>query len=344
MKVLVLLHPDLIPPTVEDEEVIDWATVPWATEYDVIKALKAEGHTVEVLGVSESLLKIRKSVEDFKPNIVFNLLEEFKGEAIFDQNVVSYLELIGVAYTGSNPKGLILARDKALSKKLLTFHRVKTPKFQVFPRNQPQRKVRLPSYPAIVKCLNEESSRGLAQASIVKTEAELTERSHYLQQKFGVDVIAEEFIEGVEYFVGVMGNYRLKVFSPRVLQFNNSDSPEKEFYSENAKYSEKYRERKGIKTVPAELDPLLLKKVQKIVKKTYRVLGLSGYARIDLRIDKDGNCFVLEANPNPDIAEFDDFSESALTDGIPYRRLLNSILKLGRQWSPEKGPQTPVLE
>lgn len=342
MKVLVLVHPDLIPPEVEDEESVAWEKVPWATEYDVITTLKRAGHAVEVLGVSDSLREIRQAVKEFKPAVVFNLLEEFKGEAIFDQNIVSYLELVGVPYTGCNPKGLILSRDKALSKKLLAYHRIKTPKFQVFPRNQPKRKVLINCYPLIVKCLNEESSMGISQASVVHSQEDLIKRVRFIHEKYQVDAIAEEFIEGIEYFIGVMGNYRLKVFHPRVLQFKNSTNPEKEFYSENAKHSYKYRTRKGISTAPAEIDEEFLSHLKKVVKKTFRVLGLNGYARIDIRVNSEGQCYVLEANPNPDISEFDDFAESANRDGIKYKDLLNKILTLGRQWSPEKGPMTPV--
>lgn len=344
MKALILLHPDLVPPEDIQKKPIARDTSPWITEFDVIYNLKASGHKVKTLGVRDSLIEIREAIKEFNPSIVFNLLEEFKGEAIFDQNIVSYLELLGIPYTGCNPKGLILARDKALSKKLLSFHRIKTPKFQVFPRNQPHRKIRLKSFPLIVKCLNEEASMGLSQASIVKSEKDLIERIQFIHSRFAVDAIVEEFIEGSEYFIGVLGNYRLRAFHPRQLIFKNSTQPEKEFYSEKAKFSEKYRGRKGVGTEQAKIENDLLEQLLKLAKKTYRILGLSGYARIDFRVDDKGNCFILEANPNPDIAEFDEFAEGALSEGVKYQDLLMKILKLGRQWSPEKGPMNPISE
>ena len=344
MKVLVLLHPDLVPPESATKKSADRIKDPWITEFDVIQRLKGSGHSIKILGVQDSLIEVRKAIENFKPTIVFNLLEEFRGEAIFDQNIVSYLELLGVAYTGCNPKGLMLSRDKALSKKLLSYHRIRTPKFQVFPRNQPKRKVRLKDFPLIVKCLNEEASMGISQSSIVNSEKDLSERIEYIHSRFGVDAIVEEFIEGREYFVGVLGNYRLRAFHPRQLVFKNSDRPEKEIYSENAKFSSKYRNRKGVDTEKAKIDGETLEKLMKLAKKTYRVLGLSGYARVDFRVDSEGNCYVLEANPNPDIAEFDEFAEGALSEGLKYKDLLNKILKLGKQWSPEKGPMNPIAE
>jgi D-alanine-D-alanine ligase len=124
MKILMLVHPDLVPPEEVDEDQVNWDKILWATEYDVKKGLLKAGHEVEILGVADELKAIRVAVKRLEPHIVFNLLEEFKGEAILDQNVVSYLELLGAAYTGCNPKGLIIGRDKALSKKILSYHKL----------------------------------------------------------------------------------------------------------------------------------------------------------------------------------------------------------------------------
>lgn len=238
MKVVLLVHSDLIPPEDVVEKDLDWAKIPWSTEYDVKKALLGLGYDLRILGVYESLKKIRDSIKEFEPHVVFNLLEEFKGEAIFDQNVVSYLELLGIPYTGANPKGMIIGRDKALSKKILSYHKIKTPKFQVFPRNQPRKKLRLLQFPLIVKCLNEEASLGISQASVVHNEEKLKERVHYIHERFRTDAIAEQFIEGAEYFVGVIGNYRLETLPVWALKFTEVGHPEKEFYSTSAKFDE----------------------------------------------------------------------------------------------------------
>jgi D-alanine-D-alanine ligase len=334
MKIIMLVHPDLVPPEDVDESQIDWSSIQWATEYDVKKALLAMGHDVVIVDIFDSLAKIRLAIKEYKPAIVFNLLEEFRGEALFDQNVVSYLELLGVPYTGSNPKGLIIGRDKALSKKILAYHKIPTPKFQVFPRNNPRRKINLKSFPAIVKCLNEEASLGLSQSSVVSNPEKLKERVQYVQEKFRTDAIAEQFIEGKEYFVGVLGNYRLETLPVWELKFSEAEHPEKEFYSTKAKFSYDYRERKGISTGPAELGSEQTHYLQNIAKRAYKCLGLNGYARMDLRVDQNGKAYLLEANPNPDISEFDDFAESAKLAGYTYHELLDKILRLGRAWSP----------
>ena len=334
MKVLLLVHPDLIPPANIKKSDVDPEFTEWITEYDILRTLKLNDHSVEILGVAEDLSIIRNKVEEFKPNIVFNLLEEFQGEAIFDQNIVSYLELLRIPYTGSNPKGLIIGRDKALSKKILSFHRIATPKFQVFPRNKPRMKTYINSYPLIVKCLTEEASLGISQASIVHSEEKLRERVKYIHEKYRTDVLAEQFIEGHEYFVGVIGNYRLETLPVWELKFEQVEHPEKEFYSSNAKFNEKYRKRKGISTGKAHISDDLEAQLQKTAKRAYKILGLSGYARIDMRVDKDQKIYVLEVNPNPDISEADDFAQSAKKMGYTYKKLINKIISLGHNWNP----------
>ena len=210
-RVLVLFHEDLLPPKEVDESDPKTEFAPWITEYNVLKALKENSHEVLAIGVYSDLSIIRKAIEEFKPHVVFNLLEEFDGEVLFDQNVVSYLELLRMRYTGCNPRGLMIARDKALAKKLLSYHRIPTPRFQVFGKNKPKRINKKISFPLIVKCLYQEASLGLANASVVNSPQKLYERIDYLKNKYDTMVIAEEFIQGREFYVGVMGHQRLQV-------------------------------------------------------------------------------------------------------------------------------------
>lgn len=334
MKVLLLVHPELIPPPDIKKNGINPELTDWITEYDILTTLQKSKHRVDILGVSEDLSAIKEKITKFKPNIVFNLLEEFQGEAIFDQNVVSYLELLRMPYTGSNPKGMIIGRDKALSKKILSFHKILTPKFQVFPKNKPRKKVQIKSFPLIVKCLTEEASLGISQASIVHNQEKLKERVKFIHERFLADAIAEEFIEGREFFVGVLGNYSLEVLPVWELSFDQTDRPDKEFYTSKAKFNDKYRKRKGISTGKAKISEELELSLQKIAKKAYRILGLSGYARIDMRVDNSGKIYLLEVNPNPDISQADDFAQSAKKKGYTYSKLIDKIIRLGYKWSP----------
>lgn len=331
-RVLVLMHEALVPDLSIPEKEIDRIECPFVTEYDVVKTLIKLGHEVLPLGVISDLKKIRNTIDEFKPHIVFNLLEEFDGEAVFDQNVVSYLELLRVPYTGCNPRGLILGRDKSISKKLLTYHDIKTPLFWVFPKSK---KTSIPAdieYPVIVKCLNEEASFGIAQASLVNNEEKLRERVDYINKKLEVDAIVEQFIEGREFFVGVIGNYQLKALPVWELQFEKSDSPSKEFYSNRAKFNSDYRKRKGIKTSKAKISNELEDRMQDLAKKTYQALELNGYARVDLRMNEKEEIYVIEANPNPDISKEDEFASSAKSEKTDYQSLLAKILSLAKSW------------
>ena len=334
LRILVLMHADLVPPEDADLKDKDRLETPWTTEYDVLMHLKAMGHKIQPLGIYSDLTKIRKAIGEFKPHIVFNLLEEFDGEAVFDSHVVSYLELLRIPYTGCNPRGLMMARDKALTKKILMYHRIKTPRFAVFPKNRRTKVPKSLSYPLIVKCLDEDASLGLSKASIVTSEEKLLERIKYIHKKIGVDAIVEEFVEGREFYVGVLGNYRMELLPAWEVFYSKAENPEKEFYSRSAKWNEKYRQRKGIDSGKADVSPEVEKKVQDIAKKTYKALGLNGYARIDVRMDANENVYVIEANPNPNIAMDDEFAESSYyKDQWDYHQILQKILNLGLKWA-----------
>ena len=218
LRVLLLVHPELVPPDSlkghTEQEINEWKT-----EYDVASTLREAGHEVRPLGVENELKPIRDEIESWKPDVVFNLLEQFHGEAVYDQNVASYLELLRMPYTGCNPRGLVLARGKDLSKKLLIYHRIPLPAFAVFPL---RRKIRRPprlAFPLIVKSLNEDASWGISQASVVDSDEKLTERVSFIHESIGTAAIAEQYIEGRELYVGVLGNERLRVFPIWELEF-----------------------------------------------------------------------------------------------------------------------------
>jgi len=182
--------------------------------------------------------------------------------------------------------------------------------------------------------LSEEASLGLSKASVVHNEEKLKERIGYIHKKIGVDAIVEEFVPGREFYVGVIGNYRLELLPVWEVFYNKAENPEKEFYSRSAKWNEKYRQRKGIESGKAKLSKDLELKIQSVAKKTYKALGLNGYARIDVRMDEDENVYVIEANPNPNIAWDDEFAESAEhRKSWKYSEVLQKIISLGISWS-----------
>jgi D-alanine-D-alanine ligase len=332
LRILALVHDHLVPP--EDTTGIDLLEAEWKMEYDVIETLRELGHDVRTLGINDNLGGIRPTAGLFKPHVVFNLMEAFAGITTFDQNVVSYLELLRLPYTGCNPRGLILARDKALSKKLLAYHRIRVPEFTVV---RPRRRVVLPKrlgFPLIVKSLFFEASAGISQASVVENEEQLERRAAFIHEKLGTAAIIEQFIDGRELYVGVLGNERLEVLPVWEMSFAGMPDNRWKIASERAKWSTKYQKTHGIMTDRAELDAGAQERIQRVARRTYRALDLNGYARVDLRMDHLGSLYVLEANPNPNLAYGEDFTESAEAAGVPYGRLLERIITLGRRWEP----------
>src|SRR5438552_10703815 len=209
LRVLALVHRHLIPPA-SVEAGVDITAEPWRTEYDVISTLTAMGHEVQALGVHDDLGDIRRASSDWKPHIAFNLLEGFDDVTIFDQNVISYLELLKLSYTGCNPRGFLLARDKSLSKKLLAYHRVAVPDFEVFRIGRPIRRPKRLQFPLIVKSLTQEASIGISQASVVDNDDRLKERVAFIHASIGTTALAERYIDGRELYVGIFGNQALQ--------------------------------------------------------------------------------------------------------------------------------------
>jgi D-alanine-D-alanine ligase len=334
-RILVVVHQSLVPPdTLQgySEKEID----EWRTEYEVVVALKESGHTVQTLGVLDSLTELRTALVDNKPDLVFNLLEEFNGIVTYDQHVVAFLELMRQPYTGCNPRGLLLSRDKVLCKQLLAFHRIPSPQFAVFRRGQRfhlPRRLRLPLF---VKSATEDASLGIAQASVVDDAQKLRERVQFMHEQIGSDALVEEYIEGRELYVGMLGNERLTALPAWEMQFGSMSESVRGIATRKVKWDRAYQKKYGITTAGAgELPPGVEVQLDRLARRIYRALHLSGYARIDFRMRADGSLFVLEANPNPNIAREEDFAASARAAGIDYKPLLERIMRLGRNYRAE---------
>jgi D-alanine-D-alanine ligase len=329
-RVLVLMHVDLVPPDdiagKPDAEVFEYKT-----EYDVMTGLRDLGHEVQPLGLYDDLTPLRQAIQNFKPHIVFNLLEEFRGETMLDQNVVSYLELVQVPYTGCNPRGLIIARDKALSKKILHYHRIRVPRFAVVPAGRKlRRKPARLEYPLIVKSQVEQASLGIAEASLVNNDEKLAERIEFMYANVGTSLILEQYVDGRELYVGIMGNSRLQVLPVWELEMRRLRSDAPRIATRRVKWNLKFQERRGVEIGPARnLPPDVERLLVKTTKRLYRLLQLSGYARADFRLDAEGRPYFLEANPNADIGYGEEFAEAAEAAGIDYEPLLDRILAIG---------------
>jgi D-alanine-D-alanine ligase len=329
LRVMMVVHYTLVPPDdLQDKN--DPRMKKFRTEYDVKNALLNLGHEVQVVGVYDDLLPIRKTNEEWKPHIAFNLLEDFAGNSAFDYYVVSYFEMMRIPYTGCNPRGLLLARDKALTKMILTYHRIGVPDFDVFRLGRKISRRRKFTYPLIVKSLMEEGSVGIAQASFVENEGQLRERVALIHDKLSGAAIAEQYIDGREFYVTVFGNAKLEVLPLRELVFDNVEPGTPKMATYKVKWDDKYRERWGIvyqfaRTLPNGME----ERIHHLCKRVYHLLDMNGYGRIDLRITSNGELYVLEANPNPGIARDEDCTLSAIKSGLSYEDFIQRILQLG---------------
>jgi D-alanine-D-alanine ligase len=327
LRVLALVHSGLVPP--EDvagytEEQID----EWRMEYNIVTALAHMGHTHRVVGVYDDLTPLRTALDEFKPHIVFQMLEEFHGVVTYDNAVVSFLELCRQKYTGCNPRGLLISHDKALSKKILTYHRIPTPRFMVFPRKRRLRTGKL-EFPLLVKSATEDASLGISQSSIVYDRDALVERVAFIHEKTSSDALVEEYIPGRELYVAVLGNHRLLTLPTWELDFGTMPDDAR-IATRKVKWDRKYQAKVGITSGVAKgLSDEQKRAVGHMAKRVFRALELSGYARIDFRLRDDGRLYVLEANANPDLTYGEDFAEAAEKAGIKYEDLLQRIITLG---------------
>ena len=329
LKVLALF--DAVTPTTLDQDLSsELKTQDWSVERHVLAALAQLGHASEYLAIFDDLDLLRRKLESFEPDVIFNLADQFKNNRAFDQNIVSFLELYGVPFTGCGSTGLTLCKHKAISKKILGYHRIRVPEFTVVARGKRAARPARLKFPILVKPLKEEASYGISQASFVETDEQFKERVQFIHASHDSDVIAEEYIAGRELYVSLLGNERLSVFPIRELVFEEVPPDEPKIATYRAKWDESYRKRWGLKYQFAKaLDPLLERAIVQTCKRIYRLLTIDGYARIDLRVTEAGEIYFIEANPNPHLAADEDFAQSALKAGVPYAKLVERILRTG---------------
>lgn len=331
-RVLLLTHQDFQMPEdiskLDEKEIADWKT-----EYEIVTALQKLGHEVHILAALTEFKVLRETVATWKPHIVFNQLEEFLGENIYVPYVLGWFELIGQPFTGCNPASYVLADNKPLTKKILHYHRIPVPHFHVFPRGGSSKRPRRLEFPLIVKSAIEHSSMGIAQASVVTNDEKLRERIEFIHENLGTDAMAEEYIEGREVYVGVLGNHRLQTFPVWEMHFGDLPDSAERIATAKIKWDLRYQRKLGITSGPAKnLPEGAAERIHKLSKRVYRILGLSGYARMDFRVTEDHRIYLLEPNPNPDLGREEDFAESARVAGVKYEALIQRVMNLGLRY------------
>jgi len=296
------------------------------TENDVYKALLANGYTVNILGLHNKIDPLLEEIEENRPDVIFNLVEIFSDKTHYEKNIAALLEMLDIPYTGATSDNIFLCNNKGLNKKIFAFHKIKIPRFYTFFRNH---RVWLPKklkLPTIIKPLCEEASRGISQASIVDNEEAFKDRIKFIHENMDMDAIAEEYIEGRELYITLIGNKRLTVLPAREMKFGEL-AEDARIATYKAKWDDKYREKWGIKSVFAgKLADGVGEDISDVCKRAYRALDIKSYIRFDIRLTADGKVYIIEPNANPCIAKIDEVAQSAEKIGVSYNQLIKKII------------------
>ena len=295
-------------------------------------AIEACGHHVELLAVSDSVEPLVSTLHTAAPDLVFNLAESFGGKSALESNVAALLNLLGLRYTGSSPAGLLLAGDKSLTKKVLSFHGIRTPEFATVFRGALDWAGDI-EFPVIVKPPQEDASLGISSKSVVHDLRELFTRIDALQSEFQQPVLVEQFVEGREFYVGVLGNANARALPIMELDFSGFPAGVPRIASWEAKWGDdgagSGAQFAGTRSIfPSDVTPALAERMQQAALEAFHALRLRDYARIDLRVTDDEQIFVIEVNPNCYLERESEFARAAAEGGLAYDALIARILEL----------------
>lgn len=295
-------------------------------EYDVARALIQNEHEVRFVGIVDDVRPLIDQLVEFQPALVFNCCEGFRGSSQYEYAVAAVLEMHGWRHTGCTPTGLLVARNKSMSKKILKHHGIRVPEFATFHPGDPFLRPSTLRFPLIVKPLLEDASVGIAQSSVVSDDESLAERVGFIHEKYQQAAIAEELIEGRELYAGLIGNDKLELLPVVELHFGKLSKAERRIATYKAKWDEEYRDRHHIRSGFARLSEALRGKIREACETAFHALWLQDYGRIDLRATHDHEIYVLEANPNPFIAYGHEFANAAEKAGMSYKEFIQRLV------------------
>jgi D-alanine-D-alanine ligase len=302
----------------ERDEVVD----------QVAGAVQALGHEALAVALGGDIVETAARLRDETPSLVFNLTESYAGKSALDSGIASLLNLLGLRYTGSSHSGLMLAGDKVLAKRILSFHGIRTPQFAAIHRGALETADSL-HFPVIVKPPQEDASIGIASSSVARDLNELLARMDEIQRQHPGPILVEQFVEGREFYVGVLGNEEAVALPPAELDMSAYPAGVPRVASWNAKWDENHEEFTGSRLLfPEDLDSGLAERLRELAVASFRALRLRDYARVDLRLDDKGEAFVIEVNPNCYLADGEVFAEAAERAGLPYEALIARIIEL----------------
>jgi D-alanine-D-alanine ligase len=297
----------------------------------VARTLRRLGHRVSILGVHGDVRRLVSGLARRRPDLVFNMMEMFGDDVFGDIAVTGVLDLIGVRYTGSGPGELYLSQDKGLTKKLLAFEEILYPRFAVFSREAAFETGGNLRMPLFVKPLRSDASLGIGGKSLVHDAVALMERVAAIRKELNDSALAEEFIDGREFYVGVLGNSQAKALPPIEIDFTGFPEGVPKVMDSKAKWDERSKEYKGTKSVLANLPDELRARLQKVAVDAYRALRVRDYGRVDLRLTETGDIYVLEVNASCYLERSSEFVMAAAAAGIDYPRLIERIVNLAHE-------------
>ncbi len=305
-------------------------------EYDqvvpqVARTLRRLGHRVSILGVHGDVKRLIAGLSRRKPELVFNLMEMFGQNVFGDIPVTGLLDLLGVRYTGSGPGELYLSQDKGLTKKLLAFEEILYPRYAVFSRQAAFETGGNLRMPLFVKPLRSDASLGIGGKSLVHDAVALMERVAAIHKELDDSALAEEYIEGREFYVGVLGNGQPKALPPIEVDFTGFPEGVPKVMDSKAKWDERSKEYKGTKSIIANLPDELRARLQKVAVDAYRALRVKDYGRVDLRLTDTGEIYVLEVNASCYLEKSSEFAMAAGASGLDYPRLIEKIVNLASE-------------
>jgi len=315
------------PKTLDFEPVykIDVATV--SEEYDAVrKGLEEAGFRSKLLNAGDDFNTLHRAFSRTRPDAIFNLVEYFHEDPALEAPVAGYFDLMRIPYTGAPPGALTLCQKKGFTKQILAGHGIPTPHFRAVNVPKIPRRHGL-KYPLIVKPAREDASTGVTKDSVVYDYPSLIAQLEKVFAEFAPPILVEEFIEGRELHISILGNTPPRVLPAIEFDFSELPDDHPQLISYEMKWSPLDQSYHQVHTVcPAQLTKKELRKIESAVVPAYTVTGCRDYARIDMRMNRKGEVFILEVNPNPDLTEGVSFMESAEKAGLSFPETLKTIV------------------
>jgi D-alanine-D-alanine ligase len=308
----------------------------------IASVLRAADHTVSILTVWDDVAALVAGLRRRQPDLVFNLLETFGGIPRADVAVAGVLETLRLPYTGSGPGELFIRQDKGLAKKVLAFDKIVTPDFAVFFHDADLETGGNLRPPFFVKPLQNDASIGITKDSLVHDTNSLMKQVAKIRKDLGDSALAEEYIPGREFYVGILGNREPLAFPPIEMDFSGLPDGAPQVLDSKAKWDKNSVEYKGTKAVLADLPDELKAKLLKVSLEAYRALKVRDYGRVDLRLSETGEIFVIEVNANCDLEQGSEFATAAAAAGLEYPALINRIIELSQERYAAAGVKVPA--